>query len=454
MIKFNKFISNFFSAGQVRTVKAKKNIFISFVLKGLSILISFLLVPLTLEYLNPTKYGVWLTLSSIIGWLSFFDIGLGNGLRNKLTEAFAIKDFKLAKSYVSSTYAVITIIMTVVYVLFLMIMPNLSWGSIFNISEEIASELNTVIIIVFTFFALRFILKIIGIIFTADQTPAFNNFFDFIGSLLSLISIFIITKFSKGSLLYISIAYSVIPVIILIIASLYFFKFKYRAIKPSFKTIELSNFKDLAGLGVNFFVLQIAVLVIFSTDNMIITQILGPAEVAPYNIAFKYFSIPIMIFSIVLTPFWSAFTDSYIKNDFIWIKKSINRLYKFWILTFIATFAMLLLSGYFYELWIGEKLQIPFTLSVFMSLFAIMSTWNNIFVFFLNGTGKIKLQIYYSLMGMIINIPISVFLAKNMGLGSSGVILGTCISLLFGAVLAPIQYYKIINKKAFGIWNK
>jgi Na+-driven multidrug efflux pump len=113
-----------------------------------------------------------------------------------------------------------------------------------------------------------------------------------------------------------------------------------------------------------------------------------------------------------------------------------------------------LLSGHFYELWIGEKLQIPFTLSVFMSLFAIMSTWNNIFVFFLNGTGKIKLQIYYSLMGMIINIPISVFLAKNMGLGSSGVILGTCISLLFGAVLAPIQYYKIINKKAFGIWNK
>lgn len=453
-MKFKEFIFNFFTKGHVRTVKAKKNIFISFLLKGLSILVSFLLVPLTLEYLNPTKYGIWLTLSSIVGWLSFFDVGLGNGLRNKLTEAFAIKDFKLAKSYVSTTYAIIAIIMIVVYVLFLIIMPNLNWGSIFNISEEIASELNTVIIIVFTFFALRFILKIIGVIFIADQTPAINNFFEFIGSLLSLISIFIITKFSKGSLLYISIAYSITPVFTLIIASLYFFKFKYRSIRPSFRTIDLNNFKDLAGLGVNFFVLQIAVLIIFSSDNMIITQILGPKEVTPYNIAFKYFSVPIMICSIIITPFWSAFTDAYAKNDLLWVKKSMKRLIQIWFLVVIMIIVLFLLSGYFYNFWIGDKVEIPLILSLFMALFAIISTWNNIFASFLNGVSKIKLQMYSSIIAMSINIPLSIFFAKNLQLGSAGVIIGTCVTLTLGAVLGPLQAYLILEKRANGIWNK
>lgn len=453
-MKLNEFISNFFIRGGVRTIKLKKNILSSFVLKGLSILISFLLVPLTLEYLNPTKYGIWLTLSSIMGWLSFFDVGLGNGLRNKLTEAFAVKDLKQAKSYVSTTYAFMTIIMTVIYVLFLIIMPILSWEVIFNISEEIASELNTVIIIVFTFFALRFVLKIIGVIFTADQSPAFNDLFDFIASLLSLISIVIITKFSKGSLLYISIAYSITPVFTLIIASLYFFKIKYRAIRPSFKTIHINNFKNIARLGVNFFILQISVLIIFTTDNIIITQVLGPKEVTSYNIAFKYFSLPIMICSIIMTPFWSAITDAYTSFDLSWVKNSMKRLIQVWLFAVIIIFILLLISGYFYNFWIGDKLEIPLILSLFMALFAIISTWNNVFASFLNGVSKIKLQMYSSIIAMSINIPLSIFFAKNLELGSSGIILGTCVTLIFGSVLGPLQTYLILENRASGIWNK
>ena len=54
--------------------------------------IGLVLVPLTINYLNPTKYGIWITLSSVIGWFSFFDIGLGNGLRNRFAEAIANND--------------------------------------------------------------------------------------------------------------------------------------------------------------------------------------------------------------------------------------------------------------------------------------------------------------------------------------------------------------------------
>ena len=87
-------------------------------LKGGSIAISLLLVPLTLSYLNEYEYGVWLTLSSVLSWIYILDIGLGNGLRNKLTEAIALDDLKLAKIYVSTTFYSLTFIVIVIYAVF------------------------------------------------------------------------------------------------------------------------------------------------------------------------------------------------------------------------------------------------------------------------------------------------------------------------------------------------
>ena len=84
MIKVKKYISDFFTKGHSRTLLAKKNIAASFVVKGLSVMINLALVPLTINYVNPSQYGIWLTLSSIIAWFSFFDVGFGNGLRNRL----------------------------------------------------------------------------------------------------------------------------------------------------------------------------------------------------------------------------------------------------------------------------------------------------------------------------------------------------------------------------------
>ncbi len=454
MISLNTIYNNFFEKGHQRTIKAKKNIIISFGLKGFNILVGFLLVPLTLGYLSPTKYGIWLTLSSIIGWFGFFDIGLGNGLRNKLAEAFALKDYKLAKAYVSTTYAILFLIISSIYALFLIINPFLNWSTLLNTTPHVIDELSGLVLIVFTFFSIRFVAKLIGIILTADQLPAFNSIFDFCGNFLVLIMIFFVTKFSHGNLLYIGAIYSAVPVIILIIASVYFFNGKYKYIRPSIKFVQIKYIKPLAGLGINFFILQIACLVIFSTDNMIITHILGPREVTPYNIAFKYFGIPIMLFSIIIMPYWSAYTDAISQKDVTWIKNSINKLIKIWVLVVIAVIILLSISNCFYLMWVGDKIHIPILLSIFMGLYAMISTWNNIFAYFINGVGKIKLQMYYAVIGMIINIPISIIFAKYMDMGSAGVILGTCISILFGSILGPIQYIKLIQNRAYGIWNK
>ena len=445
---------SFFIIGHPRSIKVKKNIIASFGLKGLSLVIGFLLVPLTLNYIDVTRYGIWLTLSSIIGWFGFFDIGLGNGLRNKFAEAIAKDQKELARTYVSTTYAVLLIIVGIVYLCFLVINPFLNWVKILNAPPDMFAELSKLVYIVFTFFALRFIFNLIGIILVADQKPAINNGFNVIGSFLSLVTIYILTKTTSGSLLYLGTTLSAVPVIVLLIASLIFYNRDYNYYKPSFKYVDFKHFKDLAGLGFKFFILNISGLIMFSTDNIIITQLLGPAEVTSYNIARKYFFICVMIFNIILMPYWSAYTEAFYKNDFKWIRGSIKRFLKIWSYCVLLIIIMILFSNRFYLLWVGDKVTVPISLSIGMGLYVIFRTWNDIFSHFQNGISKIRLQIYYAIFGAIINIPLSIFMARNLNFGSTGVILATSLSLLCGVVLSPIQYKKIITRTAKGIWAR
>ncbi len=159
------FISNFFTKGHERSIQAKKNIAATFVIKGFSILISLIFVPIVLNYVNPDGYGIWLTLSSIVGWFSFFDIGLTQGLRNKFAEAKARGDDNIAQIYVSTTYAILGIIFFSVWLIFIIVNNFLDWSSILKVSESMRSDVSILAIIVFTYFCIIFVLRIITTIY-------------------------------------------------------------------------------------------------------------------------------------------------------------------------------------------------------------------------------------------------------------------------------------------------
>ncbi len=445
-------IKEFFTTGHERSLKAKKNIIASFIIKGLSIAVNFLLVPITLNYLNPTKYGIWITLYSIVGWFSFFDIGLGNGLRNKLAEALAKGETDKARIYISTTYGILSFIIAIVFILFVIANRFLDWTALLNTPKELGNELSLLVLIVFGFFCIRFVLQLIGMVLTADQKPSYTSLFNLCNNLLALIIIIVLTKTTNGSLLYLGTAITLAPVVIYTLANFYFFNKNYKQYTPSFKYFNLSYSKELINLGSKFFIIQISALVLFSTDNVIITQIFDPSYVTPYNISFKYFSVIVLIFGIINSPFWSAYTEAYVKNDIGWIKRTTKKIQKVWLLLTVVSLVMLAASGFVYKIWIGNKVTIPFVLSSLMCLYVIVVTWGSIFVSFINGIGKVKLQLIYSIVAGILNIPLSIIFAKYLNLGTAGVILATIICLTYGPIVAYMQFKKIINGKATGIW--
>jgi len=442
------------TTGQERTVRAKKNILAMILFRGINILAGFIMVPMTLHYLNPINYGLWLTLSSIIAWFSFFDIGLGNGLRNKFAEALAYHDFKKARVYVSTTYAFLAGIIAIVFVLFFMIQPFLNWYKILNTTPEVTDHLGLIVLITFSFFCLRFVFGLIGTVLTADQKPALNSTIDVGSNLLSLGLIWLLVKTTQGSLLAVSAALSFSTAIIPVLLSVWLYSRSYKHIRPSFRYVDKHYARELLNLGARFFVLQAGFIIMFSTANILITQLFSPADVTPYNLAYKYYNMVTMIFSIILTPFWSAYTEAYAHGDVNWIHRTMNVLKKIW---YIMAFIIVLLSigaDTFYRLWVGSSIRIPLLVSISMGVYILMGAWCSIYVNFINGTGKIQLQFYTTIVSSIVNVPLIIVFVKYFHLGLAGVILAPSLCLLPLCFLWPLQVKKILSGTATGIWNK
>jgi O-antigen/teichoic acid export membrane protein len=450
---YDKFVL-LISTGHERSVKAKKNIAALVLFKGISIIISFMLVPMTLQYLNPVQYGIWLTLSSVIAWFGFFDIGLGNGLRNKFVESIAKGNAKQARMYVSTTYAILSIVISAVFVMFLFVNPYLSWPVILNADVGLTVELRTLALIVFTFFCVKFVVGLLNILLLADQKPASANLLEVLSNLLSLLLIYILVKKTSGSLIYLGMALGISTTIIPLLASFWYFRHKYRIFAPSLRYVKLTSARELMNIGLQFFVIQIVALIIFMTSNMVIAQLFGPREVTSYNIAFKYFSVITIAFNIIITPFWSAYADAYHRDDITWIKDATKRLIFMWAISIFGAIGMVVVARQVYLHWVGPSIEISLSLSVAMALYVTISNWNNIYASFINGSGKIRLQLYSSIAVGIVNIPLSIVLAKYCGLGITGVVFASCACLIVSSFWAPLQYSKIVNKTATGIWAK
>lgn len=416
-------------------------------------IISFMLIPITLGYLNTYEYGVWLTLSSFMQWIDFFDIGLGNGLRNKLSTSLAKNNIELSRIYISTTFIALTLIVFVVYSLFTIANIWIDWYHLLNISPEIISNLRAIVMIVMAMMCLNFVLKTIIYVYYAKQISMMNNLTTFLTQALSLLVIYILTQTTTGSLWKVSAIYSITPVLVLLIAYPITFHCKYKELAPRISYFKKKYLKDLIGLGLEFFFLKIGALLTFATSNIIISKTLSPEDVTPYNIALKYFSLITIIYSIILTPMWSAATEAYTKRDFLWLRKSANAMLKIWVLFSVVSIVMIVCAPVAYKIWIGDKVHIPILLTVSFSAYAIFINLSTCYSTFLFGIGKIRLQLISTFIPGILFVIIAPFTARLYGV--TGVSICLALAAIPSMVLNPIQFHILLSPKKYNnIWYK
>jgi Na+-driven multidrug efflux pump len=120
----------------------------------------------------------------------------------------------------------------------------------------------------------------------------------------------------------------------------------------------------------------------------------------------------------------------------------------------VGSIVLFLIADDVYHIWIDTTVNIPKALSGLMAFYMILFSLMNVFSSFLNGVGKIKMQLIANSVAAIANIPLSYLLAYVFEMGVNGVLVSTIICVSSMNVVFAIQYYKIIHNKAYGVWNE
>ena len=224
-----------------RSSRLQKNILVSFIAKGWSAIIVLLMVPVTLKCLGEYNNGVWLTISSVMLWIDNLDIGLGNGLRNKLAIYLAHGETQRARSLIASTFAMLTYIIIPTLLILLVLILTSDTYHLFNVEPAKTANLDQVLMVTVTLVCTTFIFKLIGNFYMGLQLPAVSNVLIAMGQTLALIGTYLVYISGSHSLLHIAFVNTTCPLLVYLIAYPYTFYYKYPHLRPAFSLVDLKE---------------------------------------------------------------------------------------------------------------------------------------------------------------------------------------------------------------------
>lgn len=406
---------------------------------------TFLVMPIMIKYLGVEQFGVWATMLTLVNWVMLFDLGVGNGLRNKVSESLAQNNPDQAASYISTAYSLIGVISFGLFSLFLALSFWIPWQKVFNSQIVSEADLRQAVITLSFFIFFNFWISLVTQIYHGLQKSSFVVLGQFISNALALLLVFLLYQYTLSSIKLIVWAYGISIVMANLMLSRLVFK-AHHELLPTYSGFDKNKISSLLSLGIKFFIIQLAVLVIFMTDKILITQLLGPEHVTPYEVLFKLFSVFTVIHGLLLAPLWPAYSDAYQKGDLDWIRSNMKQQIKIALLLFIGAFFLAAIGPTVLSIWIGDEVIASQTLYYLFAVFIIFSVWSNVFAYFVNAINELGVQLYTSIIAATLNIPLSIYLAVSLRLGLEGIILATIISLSIFALLGPIQVFKILSK--------
>lgn len=427
------------------------NIFSAFIIKGFSMLLSLLTMPAYIHYFqNQTVLGVWFTIISVLNWVSVFDLGLGNGLRNKLPAVLEERNEIRIKQLISTTYFSMTVFALLLGTVGFTLIPRMNWNHFFNIDESIVNNqvLVRCVFIVYFGILLQFVLKLVTSVLYAMQYSSIVNFMSLISSACIVLALFFIPSYSIERNLYTMAVVNVIAMSLpAIVMSFWVYRIKLKGSCLSVKFVNKNDIKELTMLGISILWLQLIFMVISSTNEFLISKLSSPNYVVEYQAYNKIFNVGATVFSLALTPIWSAVTKAQAKNDYVWIKK----IYKFFLMACVACFFVELTIVPFLQplmdIWLGnDSIRVSPLYGVIFALSGTIFIIHNVNTSIGNGISYFSIQMIWMTVAALAVIPLS-FIFVRITRQWIGVIIANIIALCPYEFLAPIYTMRKLNRE-------
>lgn len=388
-----------------------QNILGAFAVKGLSLVVSLFTLPAYMRFFKDQNVlGVWYTVLSVLTWVLNFDLGVGNGLRNKLALALAVNDQERARQVISSAYFMIGGLMLVLTAAGLTLIPLADWNGFFNVEADLISgeTLAQVVRYAFIGIALQFFLRLISSILYALQKSAVNDAISLVTSVLLLTFALLAPAAAPAdSLKLFSLGYVFCANLPLAVATVMVFWGPLKKCRPGSRWVNVSCAKGVLSLGGMFFFCQIFYMVIANTNEFFITQYTDPTNVVEYQIYNKLFTLVGTLFMLGLTPVWSAVSRAVAEEDYLWLRRVKRQLLWLTVAAAAAEFAILPFLQILVNLWLGpEAIAIRYDYALIFALFGTAMIAQSTVSVIANGTGRIKLQMLCYGLGVVVKVVV------------------------------------------------
>ena len=429
-----------------------RNILWSVIIKAANISFVILIVRRSIEILGVEGYGIWTAITSIATWISLLDIGIGNGLRKELRLCFINEDWRGAKKLMNTAYLFMGAFSLIVMVVFGVCWYNTDWAAFFNIQHYSLQHINTIVLITFMGLLMQLVFSLILPVLNANMHSGLIGIFPTIANGLLLVYIYIVNSDTVHILQY-ALLNAFLPVLAYLAFSLYYFMKYLPQLTPDFKETNFKAIGQLMLVSGKFFFIQISAVLMYQMTSFLIIRYFSPNDVTQYNVAFRYFNLFFIGFMTIMSPLWSSTTDAYLRGDLNWITQKIKQYVLIMALVWVGIIVGYFLRAYAFHLWVRD-VEISTKICLYVALFTAILSWNNIFLYIINGTGKIHLQFILAIITTLIFFPLTHFLVKYLGFGIDGIFISNVAILLMFSFFMPLQTYFLLKTNRQGIWTR
>lgn len=409
---------------------------------GMGMLSLLITIPMALQYLGAERFGIWMTVASLAGILSFMDLGIGNGLVNLVAKGKTDQSQRL-KEIVVRGLLLLTALGVAIGLITWSFLEVLPLGRIIKLSSEaLVKETHQTAQTFTVIFAFGIPLFGIQRIFFGLQKTWLVQLTKIAAYIASPILVYILVKQQASVPMLLAATYGIQTLSAITLLPL-LFKEINRAQTPvaASSTPLRTDVKAMVGVGGVYFALQLGGIVGWGSDALIAASFLGASAVAPLVVAQRLFQFVTLPLSIINGPLWAAYADARARNDVAFIKLTLYRSMKVtFISATIVSSVIFLTSGWLTSLWLGAETIFPPGLLIAFGIWAIIDATGNCLAMYLNGCNIVKIQLIVVVLFCLLAVPLKLLLPPKVGI--SGLIFATLGAYLLCVVLPYTTFLK------------
>jgi O-antigen/teichoic acid export membrane protein len=360
--------------------------------KSIRLLTTLVAVPATVGYLGAERFGLWMSLSSLIALaFGFADLGLGCALQNAISAANGKNDRNRIRRDVSSATFVLVTVPALMLGLFLALYAHVPWARIFNLRTFSAVRgAGPAVALLGVCYLATIPLGAAGRVQVGFQEGYRAGAWDGLAAGLGLVGTLIAARF-RADLPMLVLASSGTPLIAYAGNSLAEFGWRRPWLRPRWRWLEWRQARALVGSGIQFLLASAGTLALIGAPVLVIGNRFGAAAAGPYALAYKILAIPMTMLALFWVPLWPAYADAQARGDHHWIRSTLGRSRK--LVCFVLAPAILGLAlgtPWMVAAWTGGRLQPSLAESCATALFVVAMALESIYVIALVACGRLR----------------------------------------------------------------